>query len=341
MSEGGRTSDGVQANVDIGATGVAVSSELLRALAHLAEPPGPAHKPLASALDLPDPPDRAGHEALFGFQLYPWASLYLGPEGMLGGEALRRVEGFWQAVGRELPKDPDHLASLLGLYAALIDEEAMVRTGSGAVRPDERRGAETIRRTRAAGAELVARSRRALLEEHLAPWVFTFLERVRELGGAFHAAWADLLIGILEDEVGLGGLLDRIPSVLTDVARLPDPRSEGAGPFLGGLLAPAVSGLIITRADLARIASERELGLRAGERRYALEHLLGQEASSVLTGLADEADRQVAAHQARADRLGIGAGWSLDRASGTATLLRSLCASADDLLVATPRPRDS
>ncbi|MEX0837672.1 MAG: molecular chaperone TorD family protein [Gemmatimonadota bacterium] len=303
------------------------SSELLRALAHLAEPPGPAHGPLAAALELPDPPDRAGHEALFGFQLYPWASVYLGAEGMLGGEALRRVAGFWRAVGREAPKDPDHLASLLGLYAALMDEEAEVRSDDTPAAP--------------ARAELVARSRRALLEEHLAPWIFAFLERVRELGGSFHTAWAELLAAILEDEVGAGGPLDRVPTVLEDVPSLPDPRSGGAGAFLGGLLTPAVSGLILTRADLARIAAERDLGLRAGERRYALEHLLGQEASVVLLGIADEAHRQASAHRARADRLGIGAGWTAERAAATEDILRNLAESADELLVATSDPRDS
>lgn len=300
------------------------AAELLRALAHLAEPPGSAHPLLASALDLPDPPDRAGHEALFGFQLYPWASVYLGPEGMLGGEALRRVEGFWRAVGREVPKDPDHLASLLGLYAALMDEEREVRDGGGS--------------DASARAELVARSRRALLEEHLAPWVFGFLERVRELGGAFHASWAELLTATLLREVEGGGRLDRVPAVLQAHPPLADPRAEGAGPFLGGLLAPAVSGLILTRADLARIAAELELGLRAGERRYALEHLLGQEASAVLAGIANEAERQASTHRSRTDRLGVGAGWSAERASLTADLLRALAGSADELLVATSDP---
>jgi hypothetical protein len=306
-------------------------AELLRALAHLAERPGPAHGPLAAAMDLPDPPDRAGHEALFGFQLYPWASVYLGPDGMLGGEALRRVEGFWRAVGREVPKDPDHLASLLGLYAALMDEEAEVRGDGG-----EHAGPPDLAR-----AELVARSRRALLEEHLAPWIFAFLERVRELGGPFHSGWAELLAGILEEEVEVGGRLDRVPTALEAHPSLADPRSEGSGAFLGGLLAPAVSGLILTRADLARIAAERELGLRAGERRYALEHLLGQEASAVLIGIADEADRQAAAYHDRADRLGVGAGWSPHRAEATGELLRILSESADELLDATPGPGNS
>ncbi len=321
------------------------SAELLRALAHLAEPPGPAHGPIAAALGLPEPPDRAGHEALFGFQLYPWASVYLGAEGMLGGEALRRVEGFWRAVGRDVPEDPDHLASLLGLYASLMEEEAAARgglalhppsTGPGPTESGMEAGVEGDAR-----AEMVARSRRALLEEHLGPWVFAFLERVRELGGAFHRAWAGLLTGMLESEVAEGGRLDRVPTALTEHPPVPDPRTDGAGTFLGGLLAPARSGMILTRADLARIAARHELGLRAGERRYALEHLLGQEPGAMLLGLAEEAERQAAGHRARADHLGIGVGWSAGRGEATARLLRTLAESADEKAVATPGPGDS
>lgn len=311
----------------------AVPTELLRALAHLCEPPGPAHAALADALGLPEPPDAAGHEELFGFQLYPRASVHLGAEGMIGGEAERRIEGFWRAVGREPPAEPDHLASLLGLYVALAEEESELRG-------EEDRGPGALYGA-TARATLVARSRRALLEEHLAPWVFAFLERVRDIGGRFHTAWAELLGRVLEAELEAGGPLDRVPAVLEDFPSLADPRSEGAGPFLGGLLAPAVSGLILTRADLARIASGRELGLRAGERRYALEHLLGQEASAVLLALANEADRQAAAHRTRADRLGTGTGWSADRSAATGDLLRTLAESADELLVATPSPGNS
>ena len=102
-----------------------------------------------------------------------------------------------------------------------------------------------------------------------------------------------------------------------------------------------MSGVILTRADLAGIAAERELGLRAGERRYALEHLLGQEAGSVLLGIAGEAERQADAARARAARLGIAAGWTVERGMATSRLLRTLAESADELMVATPRAGNS
>lgn len=289
-----------------------VPGELLRALAHLAEPPGPAHAALAAALGLPDAPDAAGYADLFLFQLYPHASVYLGPEGMIGGEASERISGFWRAVGRDTPPEPDHLASLLALYVALADEAAgMTDTDDGNAR-----------------AALVLRSQRALLEEHVAPWVFAYLDRVRELGGPHHRAWAEMLSEALLLEVAREGPMSRLSSHLEAAPELSDPRAEGAAPFLSGLIAPARTGVLLTRADLGRIASGLGLGLRAGERRYALEHLVAQDARGVLEALAVEAERQAAGHERRVASLGAPAAFLAGRARTTAGLLGELALAA-------------
>ncbi len=291
-------------------TAVAPPAELLRALAHLAEPPGPAHGPLARALGLGDPPDAAAHADVFLFQLHPHASVHLGPEGMLGGEARGRVAGFWSAVGREPPAEPDHLASLLALYAALAEEEA---------------GAS------AAAAPLVGRARRALLAEHLAPWIFGYLDRVAELAGPWYAAWAHLLGEALAAELAsTGGPLAEPGAHLRAAPPLEDPRRAGARPFLEGLLAPARAGALLTRADLARIASERGLGLRAGERRYTLEHLVAQDPPGTLGLLAGEVARQAAAHDARVSWLGAPARELGARARASADLLRALAEASEE-----------
>lgn len=313
--------------------------ELLRALAHLAEPPGAAHIALAGALGLPAPPDAAGYTDLFEFQLYPYASVHLGSEGMLGGEAEGRVAGFWSAVGREVPSEPDHLSSLIGLYVALGEEgEELAGETTGAhgtdadAHPSAREPSGSAVGVAAgpdAEAALVARSRRALLEEHLTPWIFAFLERVEELGGAFHAAWAKMLGEALGAEVDRHGPASSLPAHLQVVDELPDPRLDGAKPFLAALLAPARSGAILTRADLGRIAHELGLGLRAGERRYALEHLMGQNATAVLEALADEMGRQAAAHEARVARLGRAAAFFAQRAGSGRALLRTLADEAE------------
>src|SRR5207244_505396 len=93
--------------------------EVLRALAVLCEAPAPGQERVAAALGIAPAPRADEWAELFLFELPPYASIYLGAEGMIGGEALDRVAGFWRALGLEPPPEPDHLAALLGLAAAL------------------------------------------------------------------------------------------------------------------------------------------------------------------------------------------------------------------------------
>src|SRR6185295_7023627 len=96
----------------VATSGERLDMELLRALAVLAEFPGPEHARLGELLQLPGAPSRAEHTELFEFQLWPYASVYLGPEAMLGGESRDRVAGFWRALQLTPPPEPDHLSVL-------------------------------------------------------------------------------------------------------------------------------------------------------------------------------------------------------------------------------------
>lgn len=278
--------------------------ELLRALGVLAEPPAKEHGRIAELLDLPTPPGAAAYSSLFEIELPPYASVYVGPEGLVGGVAQDRVAGFWRALHQTLPAEPDHLGSLLGLAAALAEAES----------------AEVD----SASARLLRRSRAALLWEHLLPWVPPFLGRVEEVADGFYGAWARLLADTLRAELSQAGCLDALPRHLAEAPPLPDPRVEGAGPFLDGLMAPVRSGLILLRRDLARAAADLGLALRAGERRSALEALLTERPGAVLEWLAEEARTRAAGHDARfAEVPTIKDHW-VSRATATADLMESL-----------------
>jgi hypothetical protein len=243
-------------------------AELVRALAACLEPPPAAGPmPVADALGLPRTPIPAEHTDVFAFQLHPYASVHLGPEGQLGGVARDRVAGFLRALDVVPPPEPDHLAVLLGAYAQLLDLD----DGEGS----RARHARTV-----------------LLHEHLASWTPRFLWRVTELAAEPYRVWASLLDRLLAEEAALLGPPAALPLHLREAPPLPDPREGEVPAFLGGLLAPVRSGFVLARADLARAARELDLGLRIGERAYMLRALLGQDAPATLRFLAGEARRQ-------------------------------------------------
>lgn len=284
------------------------AGELIRALATLAEPPHPAHAPIARALDLPESPELSAHTDLFLFQLYPFASFYVGAEGMLGGEAADRVAGFWRALGEEIPAEPDHLSALLGLYAGLCDAEKQEPAGAGRV----------LRR----------QSRGALLWEHLLSWMLPYLGAVAEIGPLFYRRWAELLHAALLAEAAQLGPPDRLPLHLREAPPLADPRTSGGETFLRHLTAPVRTGMLLTRASLARCARDLGLGRRAGERRFILESMLSARPAAALDWLSREAARWGAVHQGyREDAEVVSRFWA-SRADAASRLLEELAREA-------------
>lgn len=284
--------------------------ELFRALGCLAEPPEEGHRAVAESLGLGDPPPEEEYSELFLFQLYPYASVYLGAEGMMGGEARDRIAGFFRALERPCPPEPDHLAVLLGCYASLA---APVST--------EARAAPRLR------------ARAAFLWEHLWSWLPPYLTRfaalAEELGSEFYRRWADLLDTSLKAELEAVGPLDSLPLHLREAPRPANPRREGSDAFLRSVLAPARTGLILCRADIGRGARESGLALRAGERKYALEAMFAQDPVATLGWLEREARDWVVRHGSWAEDGDEVARFWMDRADSTARLFGRLAARAE------------
>lgn len=285
--------------------------ELFRALGCLLEPPCPEGRRVAGALELGPVPDEPVHSDIFLFQLYPYASVFLGPEGAAGGEARDRVAGFWRALDREPPDEPDHLATLLAAYAGLVDAE------EAAAEPEV-----------AAGWR---RARHAFFWEHLVSWSLPFLLKLREIAPPFYQGWTDVLEAALAQESAALGPPARTPLALREAAPLPDPRVDGGEPFVAGLLSPVRSGLVLTRADLARAGRDLGLGLRIGERAYILRSMFAQGARHTLEWLAAEARSWEERHDRSGSIAPEVADFWMERARTTATLLSELAADQDGL----------
>jgi hypothetical protein len=278
-------------------------ADLVRAIGTLCEPADPRHGPIAAALGLPGGPAAGDYAEVFLFGAYPYASVYLGAEGMLGGEARDRVAGFWRALGLTPPPEPDHLAALLGLYAALIDAEETA--------PDAARSA------------LCRSSRKALLWEHLLSWLPPYLGKVVELAPPYYAAWARLLGTVLRDEAAEVGRQPELPLQLRAAPGLPA-SDEPHAAWIAALLCAVRTGVVLTRADLRRGARELGLGSRVAERAYMLRAMLEQDAPGTASWLAGEARRAAAGHREREAELGAVAGFWRERAEGAEAALRTV-----------------
>lgn len=279
------------------------SADLLRLLAGFVETPRDAHPGWAAALGLVAPESlaawRTRHAQSFVEQCYPFASVYLGSEGSIGGEAADRVAGFRGLLGSGIDGSPDALAPLLADYAALV-----VRSES-----DPR----------------ARHARKAMLWEHLLCWLTPFLDSVVRVAPAPYAPWASMVRDVFVCEATLLGDPGRMPLHLRE-APIADigTHANSLDDVAGGLLVPVRSGVVLTRHDLSRIADEVGVAMHVGSRRLLLRSLLEQQPMATLQQLADEAARQ--AHDHARDRAALGSisdFWS-ERAFATAAALDAM-----------------
>ena len=283
--------------------------ELFRALALFAEPFRAESAAVAEALRLGPVPAESEYTETFLFQLYPYASVYLGAEGMMGGEARDLVAGFWRALHLVPPAEPDHLSVMLALYAQLVEREAQEQ---------------------GAGVERWRHARRAFLWEHLLSWLPVYLQKLDEIATPFYRGWGEILREALAEEVEAVGTQPMLPLPLRQHAGLLDPREHETEEFLQSLLAPSRSGMILTRADLLRGARHMGLGARMGERKFMLKSLFHQDPRGVLRWLKGEEVAWTAHHRRNRDVFGAVALAWLERAERGAKLLEELESSAEE-----------
>jgi TorA maturation chaperone TorD len=252
--------------------------ELLRALGAVADGPADAGT-AAAALGL-GAASAAEHTEVFVLNCPPSASVYLGPDGTLGGEGADRAAGFWRAIGLTPPTEPDHLTALLSLYASLGEAAGETR--------------------RAATAAALARSQAALFWEHLWSWMPGYLDAIADVGVPALTAWAQLTWHAIAAEYGTQPTPARLPLALRAAPAAAGPD----GPLrdlVAALTTPVRSGIILTRHRLAVGAGQAGVGHRIGERRYTLRAMLEQDPPATLTWLGEEAQRWERRHASRAD----------------------------------------
>lgn len=214
---------------------------------------------------------------IFVINVYPFASVYLEPDGAIDGERANFTLGVLEALGLAVDATiaADHIAVLLAALAALLEREVS--------------GADPLRTERARHAQ------RALLAEHLLPWAPHFLDAVERTDAGLYRAAAALARRILVAHAGplFAGRADAQPRPAGGAEGVGGPVAEPAPAPLRGrtrtgrgahaddtpsallarLASPERCGFFLCRADIAELAAELGLAIRFGGRPFMLESL--------------------------------------------------------------------
>jgi len=187
----------------------------------------------------------AEHYRVFHHELMPVSSVVLAVDGSVGGEPSQRVLHEMSRAGQTAntrDRPPDHLADEL-LFVARADLE----TGS------------------------------RFTSCHMAGWIPQMAEAVRRLASPMYTALMDRIVELLAERVLAGDVAPSPEALLTPLPEIEDPVDDPDASlthiarFLG---APARSGLLLTRSDIAGLGRERRLPRGFGSRVRMIESLL-------------------------------------------------------------------
>lgn len=219
---------------------------------------------LAAVLPEPFEHDAAAaeYQALFGFNIFPYQSIFLDTTGLLGGNETVRVQGSYDRSGFSLEKrdvSPDHVGYELTFLAFLCGAEA------DAWEDDLPEIAERMQRRQS-----------DFVQSHLLRWIAPFTAAILRQGSPFYTALAELTQAMIADHAStiLPTTVAGSPFTLPASADLAANEQTGLREIVDYLLAPTVSGFFLARADIERLGRRFDLPRGFGERRQLLLNLL-------------------------------------------------------------------
>jgi TorA maturation chaperone TorD len=290
---------------------------------------------LAPALSQPFDSDEAAadHYHLFGFNVFPYQSIFLGVDGSLGGDSTEAVArcyqeaGFVGVVAGALESESaDHIGHELGLLAFLSAAEA---DAWAAENP--------------AVAEQMASRQCTFLYQHLLRWLPSLVLAVRQQAHPFYAALADLTVDLVHSHCSdykathhAGSRDEGAGQVLAPPDLLGDENSS-LQDIAQYLLTPPYSGIYLSRDDIGRLARRQDLPRGFGSRKQMLVNTLRSAATYDGLGLLLGTLHELAEGWGRSyDEMAIGPqsnpfadAWRA-RAGRTAMILAEMAAQAED-----------
>lgn len=197
----------------------------------------------------------ATHYRLFGLNLFPYESVFLDPEGLLGGAVSAQVADRYEANGYRSGTDvaADHLGHQLGLLAHLCAAEADAWED----------GRERI-------ARQMYQRQQSFLAQHLTRWLSPFLVALGRQQAPFYQVTATVtweLVGDHADEGATRWSLPPHPALLAD-------EDTGLRQIASTLLAAPLSGFFLNREEIGALARQQSLPRGFGDRQQMLLNLM-------------------------------------------------------------------
>ncbi len=219
----------------------------------------------------------AAYQDLFGFNVFPYQTLFLDPGGQLGGPEKARVQQDLAAVRyRSDPENADdHVAEELAFLAFLCGAEADAR----------RDGLD-------ATAQQMTTQQAAFLADHLLRWIAPFVAAVQRTGVPFYRELAALTLEFVANHASeLRAKATPVPLAPTALALEDDATDLRA--IVDHLLQTPASGIYLARADLMRLGRTFNLPRGFGDRRQLFLNLLRTAATydafpTLVNALADD-----------------------------------------------------
>jgi TorA maturation chaperone TorD len=270
---------------------------------------------------IPDPfqPDEAAadHQHLFGFNVFPFESIFLDVSGLLGGDVTDGVVASYQAAGFggwETSEGADHIGHELSFVGSLC----------GAEHDAWEDGLPAVAR-RMAGLQA------EFLDRHLLRWLPPLALAIRAHDHPFYTAMVDLTLELATDHWGGAAGNSKVIFELPALPDLLEDEKTGLKEIAAYLLVPAYSGLYLSRDHIGRLARRHRLPRGFGGRQNMLLNLLRSAASYEGTGAILAALQVLADGWAgKYEEMPAGKPWG-KRARRTAELLAEMIARAAGL----------
>ena len=216
--------------------------------------------PLAAALA--DPIDleaaAADHHHQFGFNVFPYASAFLDPSGLLGGSISDSHIQEYQQSGYQArySEGADHIGTEMAFLAYLSRLESSAWTNQDI---------DTANNLQ----ERIS----GFIDQQLFRWLAPFVLAVRNQGDRFFSQVVDVTLESLNQQRGGFGHAESRPAGLPQSQPVSDEGLSDIKHISSYLLTPLLSGIFLSRDDLGRLSQGLSLPRGFGQRRHMIENL--------------------------------------------------------------------